>query len=524
MDFNEPKPKSLSELMAPLRAALKRYWKLTFAPAFAVGAITLIVAMRLPSYYRTDSLIFVQPQRISSKVIENPDKDEVKERLESLVQEILSRPRLKSVMDRFQVYPDLKGIEGTEKAIQKFKKAIEITPAKSPTGATLLQTFELAFSHRDPKMAFEVTRALSNLFIEESLVDKRAEVQGTEEFLDSQLSEARKKLEETESQVQEFVRANFGKLPEHLEQAVARLQNLQAQLDANSQLIAANLTRRSSLDSELSETRKMVAPAAPSESPASAADSYNPHESLAQLESALVVLTSKYSDQHPDVINTRKRIEALRQQMKSGGAQAKSSYAPAGRGVSPELVISTRREMREVDVQISSLKEENERLKKNIEKLQKDIEEMPLKEQELAKIKRDYANVKANYERLLAAREDAGLQSSLIRSQKGTQFRIVEPAEMPIGPAGPPRLLIAAAGIVAAILLAFVLPIGLYFISRAYHFKEEAAEDLGIRVLGVIPPMVTPESVIKGRRQTMLSAAVSVCVVLAAGAAMVFVL
>lgn len=504
MSYGEQKEKSLSDMLAPILASIRRYWKFTIGPVIGVLAIGLFLSFHLPSYYAADTLIFIQPQRISSKMVENPEKDEMKERLEALVQEILSRPRLRAVMDRFNLYPDIRGKDGGELAIRKFRSAIQIEPAQSPTGGTqLLQTFQLSFSHEDAKTVYEVTKALANLFIEESVVSRQSETQGTEEFFEAQLAEARKQLEETESKVRDFVTANFGKLPEHLEQATARLSNLQAQLDANTQLMASNMMRRDKLQEEMAEARRIGTMTVPGSQNGAA---YEPNASVEQLESALVVLTSKYSDQHPDVINTRKRIAALRQQLGKAGPSGTRVVRSSDGSMA---TLNVKRMMNEVDVQLSSLRQENENLKKNLDQLQKDIEEMPLREQELLKIRRDYALMQGKYEKLNAEREEAKLQSSLLRSQKGAQLRIVEPAEMPSIPAGPPRLIMAFGSIAFSSALFFALPIAFLFLNGSFRSKDEVESELGLKVLGIVPPMITPDALAAQRRLSFASMAVS---------------
>lgn len=515
MAFDDSVEKSVSELLAPVFASFRRYWKVALGPAVAILCTGAFLAWRLPSYYTADARILMQPQRINSKILEDgesKDKDEMKQRLESLSQEILSRPRLRSIIERLQVYPALKGISGGEKALRKFNENIEMAPVQSATGGMALQVFKLGFTHNDPQMAFEVTKSLTNLFIEESIVDLRAEAQGAEEFFDSQLGEARKKLEEMEDKKQEFISANFGKLPEHLEQAMARLQLLNAQMDTNTQLLTANMQRRANVESLLQEARRIGPTSTGGQQIAS-----DPQERLSQLESALVVLKSRYSDQHPDVMKTKNQIAAIREEIaKSGSSAPKQAAAAPSGGGSSTLVFSTRRELGEVDVQIASLREESKRVKEDIDHLQADIQLMPVKEQELLKINRDYANIKGNYERLLGAREQAGLQTSLIRSQKGQQFRIVDPVELPRIPAGPPRLIIAIGSVVLSLLIFAVFPVGLYFVNSSYRMKDELESEFGIPVVGVIPPMVSPESLAFDRRLGMTSFLIS-----ASGAAIV---
>jgi polysaccharide chain length determinant protein (PEP-CTERM system associated) len=383
------------------------------------------------------------------------------------------------------------------------------------------QTYALAYTHREPQTAFLVTKDLTNLFVEESVVTRRSEVKGTEEFIEAQLRSARKKLETTEAAVQEFVSANFGKLPEHLDASVARLQNLQAQLTTNSEIIAANISRRSHLENEIATLRKSGALLSTTDDGATSAD---PRERLAQLESALVVLRSQYSEKHPDVRRTQGRIEALKARIAAEeGKSEPGSVSKLEPSAANPTLLRLRRELSEIGIKINGLGQENERLKGTVAKLRGDIEKMPLKEQELLKIKRDYANVKSNYERLLAAREEAGLQASLIKSQKATQFRVIQPPELPILPAGPDRMLILVTGMAISIVVFFLIPIALFFVNSSYRFRDELEDDLDVPVIGIIPSMDSSYTVQTNMRQLGISMGLSLIVLIAGCAVIVFV-
>lgn len=495
---------SITELTNNLKIAILKFWRqaLPITLAFLLLTVTLLIVV--PNYYTSGALIFIQPQRITSKIVDAPEKDEMRERLEALVQEILSRPRLRSIIETHGLYPYFSGIQGKEKAIKKFRNAIEIKPVDSPIGEQLQQTFELKFTHQNPVVALEVMKSLSNLFIEESILARRSEVQGTEDFLEGQLTDVRKKMEETESQIQKFMSENFGQLPENLDASVARLQSIQSQLATNSELITANSERRRHLQDELNSLLKAGSAVISAEQGGTL--SGDPYENISQLEAALVVLQSKYSDRHPDVVSTRTRIDQLKQQVKSiekgGKGGEKGGQQTASVLTGSPAVLRVRREMKELDIQIKALKEENERMKEASAKLQKDIEVMPSRQQEILRVRRDYENLRENYQRLLAAREDASLESSLLRSQKGARFRLVEPPELPIIPTGPYRSLIALGGVLLTLMMFFGVVLSRFFFDDSYKSRTELERDFGLPVLGIVPAMATREVVV-GRKNAI---------------------
>lgn len=485
MNFEETTKISFSEIKAIMRGALKRYWRYGIVPAVIVALTVVVVAFLLPPYFTSEALLIIQPQRITSELIKkspNEIKDEMQGLMEEISTEILSRAKLRSIIEKYDLYPEFQGVVGKEQAIQKFKQAIELNPVVSSSGKEYVSTFSLSYTHQDAKTAFEVTKILSDKFVEESMLNKRAEMQRTEEFLDSQLAETRKKLEITEDQLQKFERANFGRLPDYLNAAVARLQNLQAQIDSNQKSIESSVQRKSQLRDELNSVSRTIP------MPNGGVEVSNPQDGVAQLEAALVALRSRYSEQHPDVIATKKRLEALKAQMAAGG-DTHSSSARSGSVSSNPMAINIRSEQNKLEVEITTRENENKRLKEQVAKLQEDIEAMPTKDQEMIKIKRDYENINSQYNKLLADRARVNFEADMYRNQAGTQIKLVNPAELPVIAAGPPRALIALAGIFAALAVFCSIPFGLFYVNNAYKFRSDIEADLGLPVFGVIPPI-----------------------------------
>ena len=517
----EPINQSFSEMVLPFKAAVNRYISVVWAPALAIGCFLLVLAFMLPSYYVSQVTVSVQQSKLATKVIDANTKEEQIERLNNLVLETLSRPSLLSIIDKFRLYPNYAGIRGKEKALKKLRDNLTIDSALSTTGEKLSQTFVLTFSHENAGTAYDVANEISNLFIQESTVSSRQVSEGTVEFLDAKLRETKTRIETTEQQIQKFNRENLGKLPEHKELAISKLDAARAQMAMNSQMVSAKSARLENLKREIAIEAKE-----PFYLPSDFAGGQNlapasAEESVNQLEGVLEVLKTRYSDDHPDVIATRKRLELARGKVKGGDKGSSTGNSRLPRPTSPEIK-ALRREIGDAVSELDILNAEAARLKKAIEIQENDIREMPMKEQELTKITRDYENLKLTYSKLQVQRDEAGMQRDLITSQKGTQFKIIDPPSKPQIPAGPPRAIIAGVGVGLGLVLMFGLPILMLFLNSSYKFKEEVEADLGVTVLGIIPPMNTPNAVTHDRRSRSLSVVASAATLLVASVAVFF--
>ncbi len=522
MNFQaEEKKTSVNDVLVPLKVAILRHWRISLFPALALASLTILLASRLPNHYTADATLFVQPQRLNVKLIDSPESKEMNERFDALMLNILSRKNIWTIVEDYKLYPEFRGVQGKENAIAKFRNNIRIAPVTLPSGKELLQTFKLSFTDPHPKVSFKVVKKVTDLFIRESTVSRVGELQATKEFLNAQLTEARKQLEATENKIKPFMQQNFGKLPEHLDQSIARLQNAQSTLESNSRLIAANLQRKSNLENELKVVRAnehQLASNALSKTGTLASDRPT---AIKQLQEALRVLQSKYTEKHPEVRSVKERIAALQASAPAADADARARLGSGvGSGISP-LRLSLVRQINDLNVETSQLQQENQQLKTTIAQLEKDIKNMPSKEQELIAIRRDYDNVRANYERLLQAKQEAELQSKLNLTQRGAKFRIVDEAALPTQPSEKPGQKLALIGIGLGFASFFGMVLGLHFFGNSYKLSSELEEDTGIKVLEIIPPVVTAE--VTSRNKRMLFASFSCSVALfALGSGVVF--
>ena len=111
------KKKTLDEVLTLTRQVALRYWGIALFPAVACVIVGIVFILLLPNFYTATSMLFIQEQTVDSKLIERPDKEAMRERLEALVQELLARPRLRNIVERFNLYADLRGPLGMDQAI-----------------------------------------------------------------------------------------------------------------------------------------------------------------------------------------------------------------------------------------------------------------------------------------------------------------------------------------------------------------------------------------------------------------------
>jgi polysaccharide chain length determinant protein (PEP-CTERM system associated) len=215
------------------------------------------------------------------------------------------------------------------------------------------------------------------------------------------------------------------------------------------------------------------------------------------LKRNLDALQQRYTDQHPDVVNTKRLIKDLEDQKKKEVADLQKAAlnnpaAAGGRGDSlanQELarVLATK------EVEVASLRARVDELQGRYTQAQGAIKMAPQLEAEFAQLNRDYDVIKKNYEEMVARRESASLSTDLDNTSGVADFRIIDPPRASSKPVAPNRLMLLAAGLVVAVLAGLVTAFAASQVRPVFHDLSELRQRLEMPILGVVSRQETPE-------------------------------
>src|SRR5262249_44103878 len=85
----------------------------------------------------------------------------------------------------------------------------------------------------NPKVVTDVANQLANLFIDENLQTRERQAEGTADFIDSQLADAKKTLDDLEAKVSAYKLQHNGELPQQENSLNGTLSRLQLELQGN---------------------------------------------------------------------------------------------------------------------------------------------------------------------------------------------------------------------------------------------------------------------------------------------------
>lgn len=499
-----------------LRIALRGKWLIVIP--FAIGTIgSQFVARRLPQLYKSETLIQVIPPQIPESIVKSTVSATLEERLPAISEQIMSRSRLERIIADFDLYPSDRAQSVMEDVIAKMRRDIK--------GPTLVgkESFQLSYVNSNPKISQQVTDRLASLYIEENLRNRANQAEGTNQFLESQLAEAKRKLLEGEKKYADFQRQYAGQLP--TEQAA----NLQAIANAQMQLQAVNESsnraseRRLILERQLADAQTLPPTAVISDATASA----GPPSTAQQLQVArarLEALKLQYTADHPDVRAQERTVRDL-----EARAEEEASRPPQPTGVarlSPAEVAAQRRigelkaEIEAIDHQIAANQVEASNLKNRIAQYQAKADAAPTRNAELVELTRDYSTLQATYNDLLAKQQESKLAANLERRQIGEQFRILDPASLPEKPYN--RLLrigVAAGGALLGLLLGLGLVALLEYRDSSFRSEDEIVRILNLPVLALVPVLIQERERRLLHRKDIVGSALAVVVVVVSSAA-----
>ena len=198
------------------------------------------------------------------------------------------------------------------------------------------EAFRVGFINEDPRTAMRVAERLASLFIDESLRDREVLAEGTSQFLEAQLEDARRQLIDNEKKLENYRRAHAGQLPTQLNANMQGLHNTEMQIQAlvDASIAIAIGRWRWSKPSRISKPTRSMQPDA-----ARGAARRNGRRSLAQRPRRSFRRCSiDLKPTHPDVVRARKAVDELRAAADAEAAQAPvaaDEIIDAGRTASP---------------------------------------------------------------------------------------------------------------------------------------------------------------------------------------------
>lgn len=479
--------------------AWRRKW--IILPFVAVVTTAAIAAsLKMPDLYLSETLILVVPQRVPETYVRSTVTMRIEDRLRSLRQQIMSRSNLERIITDFQLFEEDIKHRPMEAIVEEMRQRLRVDTVRD-------DTFKVGYIADSPRTAMIVADRLAAMFIEENMRDRGTLAEGTNQFLESQLSDARTRLVQHEQRLEAYRRRNAGELPSQLQSNLQVIESTQNQIQNLNESINRDRDRRLVLERSLADATALQRVDAGGSGAA-----FDSPDSLAidQLEKARAELRDmrlRLKPEHPDVVSKTRTVQELERKVQQVSGGANAAEAPVVSGA--ELVRRARGrqiqvEMAALDEQISGKEAEMRGLRQRMSDYQRRVDAVPGHESELTGLMRDYDTLQKVYSDLLAKKENSQISANLERQQVGEQFKVIDPARLPEEPFSPNRPRIALIAAALGLLLSFAILGVVEYRDQTLRTEDEIVRTLVLPVIAAIPLMTAVADMRRRKRNRIL--------------------
>lgn len=430
-----------------LRGVWHRRW-LGIAAAWLVGIVAAVVLFKIPDRYEASARVYVDTQSVLKPLMQGlAVQPNIDQQLSILGRTLISRPNLEKLVRMTDLDLQASSPREREALLENLSRNIKI----GSVGRENL--FVLSYQDPQPEQAKKVVQSLLSIFVESSLGGTRQESDQARRFIQDQIKIYEKRLEEAENRVKQFKLKYMGLIGPSGQDYFTRMTALGEELNKARLELRAAEQSRDALKRELTGEDPVFLPEGGGGMSAPTGVVPEIDARIDALKKNLDELLRRYTEQHPDVIGTKRIIEQLEEERRREIASrqkagpSKSAVASVDRNpVYQQLRVA----LAEAEANVAALRARAGSFEAEYQRLRASAQQLPLVEAEFTQLNRDYEVHKKNYEGLVARREAAALSSDM-EAAGTSEIRVIDPPRVSQNPVAPNRLAMLPLALLAAL-------------------------------------------------------------------------
>lgn len=490
----------MDELLKQLSTILRGMWKyrrLGVAVCWAVALVGAVLVFLMQDRYEASARVYVDTQSILRPLMSGlAVQPNVEQQVAMLSRTLISRPTVEKLIRAADLDLGTRNKAEQEALIDEVMKSIQIRMAGRDNLYTL--------SYRDdtPERAQRVVQALMTIFVESSLGASRTDSDTARRFLDEQIKAYEAKLIEAETRLKEFKLKNIAMQTQGELDAAGRVSDIASSLSAaRLELREAESARdaaRRQLELARAAAPKLSDPSTPIATP----------EIDGRIDAQrrnLDALLQRFTEEHPDVANTRRLIRDLEDQKRREIAALRQAAAAAPKSVLTDnspAVMEYSRTLAAAELQVASLRARVGEYTARAARAQDQMKVAPQVEAELAQLNRDYEIHRKNYNDLVSRRESANLSGQLENASNFADFRVIDPPRAANKPVAPNRLLLLPLALLAGLAAGLGMTFLISQIRPVFFDASSLRHATDLPLLGVVS-LVTNEAHMQAERRSL---------------------
>ncbi len=383
-------------------------------------------------------------------------------------------------------------------------------PAPNPSRAALaeLQRARVTFQPWPDKSGIvtltaeasrpQVSVEIANTYIEALMARTRSfnidDARVSREFLEQQLADIKRTMNTSEQGLQSFVAARGGiRLPDQSRVAAERLATTEtslAEIATNQKMLQTRLEAlREKLDGQKRLDPKVAAAAMRMPSP----EIERLRAQLTQLESSLLDLRTKYTEEHPRIRVVKARIDEIMHSL-GGALKDTVSATPSAAAVPAAERVNFSEQLIALEATYHSTAAREEALRRQAESLRQSLKGLSGGEAEYARLTRD-----VDSQRSLHALLSDKLAAARIREQAEMKVvKVIDPPSHPFPVGNPKRLLILFASLGVSLCFGAGVPAAVEWFHRKIENEDDIQAATGLPVLAIIPRVRAGQAIFAG--------------------------
>lgn len=485
------------------RHLINKYLDLFFRRKLFIVTVLLIslpvglgIYLRAPKVYQSSSLVSYQRQKISPNKLSPDVKANIRDVVNTLTQIVTSRTNLEQIIKELDLYPEQRKILPIEDVIEMFRGNIDVVPSKKG------DVFTIYFSGSQPEKVVRATNAIAAKFIEANLKYRHERATDTSLYTKEELLMSKQVMDRKENTLRDYKLKNYNEMPEHRQGNMARLTSLQGQYQGKQESIQ-DLERTLVLIQDQINNRRMLV----QRSAGSLED--DEVQSLGSLRLTLDSLLLKYTEKHPEIVRVRKLIAKLETEVQRGTSVQNSPTTVLRSSVTDQsydsILMQLEVQRKGIKLNIANIEREKDQLKEKIEQYEEWVAAAPVREAEWSSLTREYDQLRKHYDYLVAQNLNAESMLNLEVRQKGSQFKIEDPAKYSGKPIEPNFVRIMGMSVMVGLGFGFAVILVLDFLDASFRDPESLDPHLGVPLLITIPYIETKAEQTKNKWQMVLA-------------------
>lgn len=473
--------------------------------AIITSCLLLSITVGLAGYllqsktYQGTALLSYQQQSINPAKMSPDEQAKIKDIVSTLSEIVTSRTNLEKIITNERLFADLRDQLPMEDVIMIMRENINITPSRKG------DTFVVTYDATNPEKVARVTNALASGFIEENMKYREEKAAETSIYTQDELNMAKVILDKKEAIMRDYKLKYYNEMPEQRIVNMTRLASLQTQYQSRQESIQ-ELERTRVLIRDQIEARKQILAGLARDSVTSDLNEQTvqietDYTKLQRLRRTLELMQQRYTDQHPKIKSLNKKIKYL-EKITAGDANTNVSAnnnTQKPRQNFDNTLFELQTETKGIGLSIEKINKEKDDIKKLIDQYEQWVGATPVREAEWSALTREYGELKRHYDFLVSQNLQAGSALNLERKQKGSQFKIVDPARAPLKPINPDFKKIMKIALLAGAALAGGIIAALEILNTSFRDPAKLTQTFNIEVICSVPHITLKKELIRKR-------------------------